>query len=144
VDRRAFLKRGGATAAALWVPWTSGCSDSRSGHPRDSDGGKDQRDEGGFGSDADIALSTLDATVVTARAGRGGYVRLTDGPGWPTVVRDDLADPQRGRADRRRPLGALVHLTDLHLIDVESPGRVEFVDPAGASRSPAPSAPRRR
>jgi metallophosphoesterase (TIGR03767 family) len=136
MDRRAFLVRGGAAAAtALWVPWASGCHDARSdrGHGRDRDG----RDNGGFGNDADLAVSTLDATVVAAtatgagRAGGDTYVRLTDGPGWPTVVRDDLADPQRGREDRRRPLGVLVHLTDLHLIDVESPGRVEFIDPAG-------------
>jgi hypothetical protein len=89
MDRRAFLVRGGAAAAtALWVPWASGCHDAGSdrGHGRDRDG-RDGRDDGGFGNDADLAVSTLDATVITATtaaAAGNSYVRLTDGPGWPT------------------------------------------------------------
>jgi metallophosphoesterase (TIGR03767 family) len=77
--------------------------------------------------------TTLEATVVPAGAGSdgAGYTRLTDGPGWPTLVRDDLAAPHRGRDDRRRAVASLVHLTDLHLVDAQSPGRVEFVDPLG-------------
>ncbi|HEV7757336.1 MAG TPA: hypothetical protein VGO78_00035, partial [Acidimicrobiales bacterium] len=115
MQRRDFLVRGGAAAAALWLPLARGC--------RDPWHAPAVRPEG----------TTLEATVVPARAGAGGagYTRLTDGPGWPTRVRDDLAAPRRGRDDRRRAVASLVHLTDLHLVDAQSPGRVEFVDPLG-------------
>lgn len=73
--------------------------------------------------------STLTATVI--RADTPGYARLLDGPGWPTVVRDDLAAATTGGAPDRVPLAAFVHLTDIHLIDAQSTGRVEFLDPEG-------------
>jgi len=73
--------------------------------------------------------TTLEATVV--RIGSGPYRRLGDGPGWPVVVRADLAEPRDGREDRRVPMLALVHLTDVHVIDTQSPSRVEFLDRYG-------------
>lgn len=63
------------------------------------------------------------------QAGSGaptGYSRLSAGPGYPLVVRDDLATPQSGREDRRIPLASLVQLTDLHFVDAQSPMRVEW------------------
>jgi metallophosphoesterase (TIGR03767 family) len=73
--------------------------------------------------------TTLEATVV--RLGAAGYRHLGDGPGWPIVVRAELAEPKSGREDRRIPMLALVHLTDVHLIDAQSPSRVEFLDRYG-------------
>ncbi|MDP9441875.1 MAG: TIGR03767 family metallophosphoesterase, partial [Actinomycetota bacterium] len=37
-------------------------------------------------------------------------------------------EARRGREDRRVPLASVVHLTDVHIIDAESPSRVEFLD----------------
>ncbi|MEO6629964.1 MAG: TIGR03767 family metallophosphoesterase [Aquihabitans sp.] len=71
--------------------------------------------------------TTLEATIV--RLGGGAYRRLGDGPGEPIVVRTDLSVPKVGREDRREALVSFVHLTDQHLIDAQSPGRVEFLDP---------------
>jgi metallophosphoesterase (TIGR03767 family) len=78
----------------------------------------------------DPSGTTLEATVV--RLGAAGYRLLGDGPGWPIVVRSDLAEPKDGREDRRIPMLALVHLTDVHLIDAQSPSRVEFLDRYGS------------
>ncbi|MCU1691607.1 MAG: hypothetical protein JWM64_698 [Frankiales bacterium] len=58
-----------------------------------------------------------------------GYVRLVSGPGEPHVVRDDLGvRAQTARAGRRRALLAFAQLTDIHVVDAQSPARVEFLD----------------
>src|ERR1700694_3950232 len=77
----------------------------------------------------DPSGTTLEATVV--RLGAGAYRLLGDGPGWPIVVRAELAEPKSGREDRRIPMASLVHLTDVHLIDAQSTARVEFLDRIG-------------
>ncbi|MEU6285324.1 TIGR03767 family metallophosphoesterase [Streptomyces sp. NPDC047028] len=64
---------------------------------------------------------------VATPSGGSGYRRLGDGPGWPRVVRTDLAHPGSGRADRRTALAAFVQFTDLHLTDVQHPLRAEFL-----------------
>jgi metallophosphoesterase (TIGR03767 family) len=58
-----------------------------------------------------------------------GFRRLTAGPGWPLVVRPDLVAAQGGRDDRRTALTSFVQFTDLHLVDAQSPARVEYVHP---------------
>jgi metallophosphoesterase (TIGR03767 family) len=75
---------------------------------------------------ADPSGTTLRGTIL--RSPGAGYRTLTEGPGWPTVVRDDLATAKPGRIDAREPLAAIAHLTDIHIIDAQSPGRVEFLD----------------
>ncbi|MEL4357696.1 MULTISPECIES: TIGR03767 family metallophosphoesterase [unclassified Luteococcus] len=71
--------------------------------------------------------STAGTTLQQAATGAAtGYSRLSAGPGYPLVVRDDLAAPQPGREDRRLPLASLVQLTDLHFVDAQSPMRVEW------------------
>jgi metallophosphoesterase (TIGR03767 family) len=74
---------------------------------------------------APYGLTTLDAT---ARVGgpSGGYRRIVQGPGWPVVVRSELAAASAGRADRRTPLACFVQFTDLHVADVQSPLRTEY------------------
>lgn len=84
--------------------------------------------------------TTLDRTLLRGpRAGHaGGYARLVSGPGESPLLRTDLGvRPDPGRARRRRALVAFAQLTDIHLIDVQSPARVEWTDryndgPAGS------------
>jgi metallophosphoesterase (TIGR03767 family) len=64
---------------------------------------------------------------VAAPQGSSGYRRLADGPGWSRVVRSDLAAPKSGRASRRTALAAFVQFTDLHLMDVQHPLRLEYL-----------------
>ena len=70
--------------------------------------------------------TTLEAAIVLAAG--VGYRTLQWGPGWPTMVRAELAAPVAQREDRRRALAAIAHLTDIHIVDAQSPGRVEFLD----------------
>lgn len=64
---------------------------------------------------------------VATPTGKGSYRRLADGPGWKRVVRADLAPAHPGRADRRTAIAAFVQLTDLHVMDVQSPLRMEWM-----------------
>ncbi|QTJ68885.1 TIGR03767 family metallophosphoesterase [Rhodococcus sp. ZPP] len=73
------------------------------------------------------AGTTLEATAVPL--GTSGYRKLGAGPGWPTIVRTELAEARNGREDRRTALASLVQLTDVHLVDTQSPVRFEYVHP---------------
>ncbi|RSD19203.1 TIGR03767 family metallophosphoesterase [Amycolatopsis eburnea] len=76
------------------------------------------------------SVSTAGTTLEQVATASGpGYSRLSAGPGWPLVVRSDLAAPQSGRDDRRRALSAFVQFTDLHITDTESPARFEYLHP---------------
>jgi metallophosphoesterase (TIGR03767 family) len=44
-------------------------------------------------------------------------------------VRTELAEARNGREDRRTALASLVQLTDVHLVDAQSPVRFEYVHP---------------
>lgn len=88
------------------------------------------------GSVLDPRDTTLEASIMTV--GEGPYFRLGFGPGWPLMVRDDLAAPQSGRQDRRVSLAAVTHYTDFQLVDAQSPARVEFVDNSADPPSPIP------
>ena len=108
--RRAFLQAGGAAAAALAlpIPWSA------------------------LGADAETVadLTTLGQTIVKgARKGagsKGAYYALRPGAGEPHLLRTDLAAPRPGAT--RRSLTHFAHFTDIHLVDSQSPARVEFVD----------------
>ena len=84
------------------------------------------------------AVSPEGTTLRTAATapGTSGYQRLRAGPGWPLVVRDELAAGDPARDDRRSPLAAFVQFTDLHLVDAQSPTRFEYLHPllSGAHR----------
>lgn len=64
---------------------------------------------------------------VATPGGAGPYFRLSGGPGWPVVVRGELAAAAAGRDDRRTALASFVQFTDLHLADTESPVRFEYL-----------------
>jgi hypothetical protein len=73
--------------------------------------------------------TTLASTKLHGAPGALGYRKVVPGPGEPTLVRGDLlggVTPQPGLS--RTPLLALTQLTDMHLIDAQSPARVEFLD----------------
>lgn len=73
--------------------------------------------------------TTLDRTVRRGAPGRGGWTALVAGPGEPHLVRQDLGvRAAAGRAARRRSLLAFAQLTDVHLVDAQSPARVEYMD----------------
>ncbi|MFC9978141.1 TIGR03767 family metallophosphoesterase [Spirillospora sp. NPDC127200] len=76
-----------------------------------------------------VAGTTLDRTLLLGRPGAGGYRKVVAGPGEPHVLRRDLGGAAGARrAAARRGLVAFGHFTDVHMIDSQSPGRVEFVD----------------
>jgi len=86
---------------------------------------------------ADPFGTTLDRTLVRGAPGAGGYQLIVPGPGEPHLVRQDIggvASP--GRFGRRRPLMAFSQFSDIHMLDAESPARVEFLDRFGDPGSP--------
>lgn len=78
--------------------------------------------------------TTLARTLLRGSpSGQGGYRPIVVGPGEPHLVRADLLPPGAGSRTRpgrrpRRPILALGQLTDIHVIDAQSPARVEFLD----------------
>jgi metallophosphoesterase (TIGR03767 family) len=89
------------------------------------------------------ALTTLGTTVLTGARDSVGYCLLVAGPGEPHLVRGDITSA------RTRPsfaLAAFAQMTDLHIVDDQSPLRVEFLDryadpgPPGGTRLPTSAA----
>ena len=77
--------------------------------------------------EAAVAPSTLVGTVLQGPVTSGSYRRLTAGPGEPYLPRLDVLGraPAASRLAARRSLLYLGHLSDLHVIDSQSPGRIE-------------------
>ena len=75
------------------------------------------------------AGTTLAQVAVPGRARKGGYRKLTQGRGWPLYVRQELARARPGRDAKRTALASFVQLTDIHVTDVQSPARFEYVHP---------------
>jgi metallophosphoesterase (TIGR03767 family) len=75
--------------------------------------------------------TTLDRTLVAAGVKRKGteraYRKLSAGPGEPHSVRAELVRRTQA-SSRRKSLLHLVHLTDMQIVDVRSPARIEFVE----------------
>lgn len=69
--------------------------------------------------------------------GVGGYRRIVRGPGEPAVVRSDLLGGATRGSGTRTPLAAFGQFTDMHLVDAQSPARVEFIDQIGGAVSGA-------
>ncbi|MEU7904879.1 TIGR03767 family metallophosphoesterase [Actinoplanes sp. NPDC049118] len=72
------------------------------------------------------AGTTLARTIVRGPAGAGGYARLTAAAGEPYLFRGELAGVSRHACRHRRVLTCFTQLTDVHVMDVQSPARFEF------------------
>jgi metallophosphoesterase (TIGR03767 family) len=82
------------------------------------------------------AATTLDGTV-TGGDPKQGFALVKGGPGEAFLTREDVAQAQPGREQRRRSLIYFGQVSDFQLSDEESPARVEFLDPdpSGFARS---------
>ena len=111
VSRRAFLAGLAATSAApvVWDPVRAGAQSAAR-----------------LAAVTDASGTTLELSI--ARPSGAGYLRLVESDPYPQVLREELVAAQPGREGRRRPLASIVHLTDVHVIDAQSPSRVEFSD----------------
>ncbi|MBU2697345.1 TIGR03767 family metallophosphoesterase [Pimelobacter sp. 30-1] len=116
LSRRAFVHGVGALAAA-------------GGLQADAFGAQVARRLAAVGPAArlDDIPSTLQQTLLRGSVVQGEYRRLTTGAGEPYLPRLDLLrrTPDAGRVKDRRSLLYLAHLSDLHLIDAQSPCRME-------------------
>ena len=75
-------------------------------------------------------LTTARQRLVPGEPGEGGYRTLVPADGEQHVLRDDLADRALQPAWHRsaRPLLVIAQLSDTHVMDHQSPGRVELLD----------------
>lgn len=73
--------------------------------------------------------TTLSQVAAPGRARKGGYRTLVAGKGWPLYVRQELATAKPSRETKRSALASYVQLTDIHITDVQSPARFEYVHP---------------
>jgi metallophosphoesterase (TIGR03767 family) len=74
------------------------------------------------------ANSTLATTLQHGAPGAGGYRHVVTAAGEPTLLRDELSDGATRGAGSRNALAAFTQLTDMHILDAQSPARVEFLD----------------
>ncbi len=80
------------------------------------------------------ARTTRRAVLVRGPEGPGGYRPVVAAKGEPWLVRSDLGTKAKaGRAKRRKPLLAFAQVSDVHIVDSESPMRVEYADPFSSS-----------
>jgi metallophosphoesterase (TIGR03767 family) len=71
----------------------------------------------------------LGAGSVIGKGSRAAYREVTELEGEPHIVRRDLVgDSDQSSIEPRRPIVAIGHITDLHVTDVQSPARFEFVN----------------
>jgi metallophosphoesterase (TIGR03767 family) len=123
VDRRTFIARTGTVGAAAAAATAFGSSGPWAAVAR----ARAEAIARTAGSAVAPQGTTLERTLVHPDRD-GGFLRFSEGPGEPINVRAELAEPQPGREDRRVALSTIVHLTDIHVIDTQSPLRVEFLD----------------
>jgi len=71
--------------------------------------------------------TTLRRTLRPGAANAGGYRRLVWAAGEPTISRAELLTEPDAAGGRRTPLLALVQLSDIHVLDAQSPNRVTHV-----------------
>ncbi|MEV0373987.1 TIGR03767 family metallophosphoesterase [Streptomyces sp. NPDC050636] len=128
-NRRRFLLTSGAALAATGTAWAlpgqrrsgaaPGPGSAHAAAPRPSPAHPGVRRAAPYG------LTTLETAAHLT--GSGGYRHISSGPGWPLVVRTELTPAGAGRRDRSTPLACFVQFTDLHVTDVQSPLRTEFL-----------------
>jgi len=78
-----------------------------------------------------LAGTTLDQVIVRGAAGAGGYAPLVSGPGEPYLRRAELGGLPSGGTNAR-VLACFAQLTDIHVMDVQSPARFEYFDSYGS------------
>lgn len=84
---------------------------------------------GRFGRAAAAAVTTATATIRRGPAGTGGYRTLIEGPPLSRELRTDLgALANDGRGARRAGVCGFVQFSDVHIVDHQSPLRVEWLD----------------
>ncbi|WP_171161577.1 TIGR03767 family metallophosphoesterase [Streptomyces sp. I05A-00742] len=133
LDRRGFLAATGAVGAVVALgPADPAAADEPApvapgGAPEGAPAGPAADDSAAA---APSGAGTTLVSVATPR-GTGAYRRLGDGPGWPRVVRTELAAARPDRNRRRTTLASFVQFTDLHLTDVQHPLRYEFFRAGG-------------
>ena len=119
--RRDLLK-GGAAAAAVGAVGGIGACASGSGNS----GGTTPTPTG------PKPVTTVQQTLLRGKPGKGGYVPLVPSPGEAYIVRTDLGiKAQAGRENRRTGTLAFAQITDVHVVDAQSPLRVEYTDRIG-------------
>jgi len=73
--------------------------------------------------------TTLASTLVRGTPGTGGYAPVIVQSGEPHSLRTDLGGTANdARTTTRTPILAFAHMTDVHLVDAQSPMRLEYVD----------------
>ncbi|MFI1362311.1 TIGR03767 family metallophosphoesterase [Streptomyces griseochromogenes] len=125
VHRRTVLAAAGAVSLSAGVGYALRPTDSEAATTAEAPVSH-SRQAPAATSPAPYTKGTTLASVAAPRNG-SGYRRLGDGPGWKRVVRSELAAAKSGRAGRRTALAAFVQFTDLHLMDVQHPLRLEFL-----------------
>jgi metallophosphoesterase (TIGR03767 family) len=78
------------------------------------------------------AGTTLDEVIVRGAPGAGGYAALTTAPGEPHLFRGELAGVGSHDGGDRKVLACFAQVTDIHVMDVQSPARFEYFDRYGA------------
>ena len=87
-------------------------------------------------------FTTLRWVLERGPAGIGGYRKVVRRAGEPHLVRTDLgASAKPGRRRRRKPVLAFAQISDVHVIDHQSPARVEFLDRYDDTTDPSDPVP---
>jgi metallophosphoesterase (TIGR03767 family) len=75
--------------------------------------------------------TTLERTLRRGAAGAGGYATLGVGAGEPYVLRGEFVANATRPTGIPRVIAAFAQLTDIHVMDVQTPARFEFFDAYG-------------
>ncbi|MEV7465569.1 TIGR03767 family metallophosphoesterase [Streptomyces kronopolitis] len=124
-NRRRFLLSSGAAVAGVGAAWALPGQRSSSAAPHAHPLTRTTPARTGGRRPAPYGVTTLETAAHLT--GSGAYRRIGSGPGWPLVVRGELAGAAAGRQDRRTALACFVQFTDLHVADVQSPLRTEYL-----------------
>ena len=83
--------------------------------------------------------STLTQTLLHGAPGTLGYRHIVVGAGEPSLPRTELLGSPPPPVGTRTALTAFAQLTDVHVVDAQSPARVEFLDRLNDPDSPVAS-----
>jgi metallophosphoesterase (TIGR03767 family) len=128
LSRRQFLTGVSALAAATGLDMSllGSAAVRASSGPTKTGGAGRSNVQGLTAVDADTA-TTLGQTILQRGSGYRSYRTLIAGPGEPYVPRLEVLGhaANSGRAATRRSLLYMAHLSDMHVIDAQSPARIE-------------------